>query len=156
MDLIVRMLAFDDMGYLYDASYEVLKDMSLDLVLLEVVLDVKTKYELCNIADMYAMRLGREKCVNMWYSESLLRKIDKVSLYDNDDRIRDVDIRKMEIEKKLLEELGIDESSLKEYRRERMIELREAGKELYINIIMNKVKDVCKKVKGGGYISYSI
>ena len=147
MDLCVRMLAFEDMGYIYDASYEVLKDMDVNLILLEIVKDVRTKYELCNIADMYVKRLGRDKCVNMWYSESLLRKIDKVSLYDNDVRIREVEIRKIDLEKELLKELGDNESRLKEYRRKRMIELREAGNEVYKTIIMDNVKNVCKEVE---------
>lgn len=149
MDLLVRMLSFDDMGYLYDASYEVLKDMSFDVVLIDVLSDIKTKYELGNVADMYARRLGMGKCVNLWESESLLRKIDLVSLYDNDVRIRDVDIRKIELEKGVLEGLENDESRLKEYRKERMLELREAGKELYKKIIMYKVKDICDEVKKG-------
>lgn len=147
MDLCVRMLAFEDMGYIYDASYEVLKDMDVNLILLEIVKDVRTKYELCNIADMYVKRLGRDKCVNMWYSESLLRKIDKVSLYDNDVRIREVEIRKIDLEKELLKELGDNESRLKEYRSKRMIELREAGNEVYKTIIMDNVKNVCKEVE---------
>lgn len=136
MDLVVRMLAFEDMGYIYDASYEVLRDGEVEFSVLERIEEISTKYELANIADRYILELGREVCVNIWDSESLLRKTEIKSLYDDDARIEDIENRKMEIERELLESNDNDEKWFKEYRKERMRELRLAGEELYKKIIV--------------------
>lgn len=134
-DLLVRYMAYIDMGYLFEASAEVLKGAPVIYNELER-LKIKDKYELANIAERYILELGSDICVNLWIPESLKRGLP-IQLYDDDDRINDVEKYKAEKEEELLEEYETNEK-IREYRKLRMCELRELKEELYDMMILNK------------------
>jgi len=128
-DLLVRYLAYVDMGYLFESSASVFADGPVEFRVLEKI-EVSSKYELAARAEGYMLELGASVCVNVYKPEELLRGF-AVVLYDGDKRIDEIEKYKSEKEKELE---GITDD-VREYKRQRMVELREMKEELYEKLI---------------------
>ena len=114
-DLIVRSRSYDELGYLYDASYEVLKN---DKVKLEIVgrYSVKSKKELSLIARDYIKSLGI-KCVNIWDPVDILMggKVSIISVSKGvKEYIKSIYNKKSEIESQMIDEYIKDGNSVEE------------------------------------------
>jgi len=129
-DLLVRYVGYKSLGYLYESSAGVLEDGIVNLRVLEKVL-VSSKYELARKAEVYMLELGRDVCVNIYKPEELKRGF-AIGLYEDDERLVEVERYKSKKEKELLL-LGVD---VVEYRKARMAEIRSMKDELYEKIIM--------------------
>jgi hypothetical protein len=136
-DLLVRYVAYMEMGYLHEASAGVLNDAPVSYKLLKRV-EVKSKYELGKLAEEYMLDMS--DVVNLWRPEELLRG-NVIGLYENDERIEEVEIYKNEKWEELVEKYGSEEKA-REYRKMRMLELRELKDELYEMMIKNKPKEI--------------
>ena len=136
-DLLVRYIAYMEMGYLHESSAGVLNDAPVSYKLLERV-EVKSKYELGRLAEVYMLNMSG--VVNLWKPEELLRG-DMIGLYEKDERIEEVEIYKNDKWEELVERYGSEEKA-REYRKMRMYELRELKDELYEMMINNKPKYV--------------
>jgi hypothetical protein len=105
MDLLVRSRSYDELGYLYEASYEVLKNDKIELDIVSRH-EVKSKKELAEIGLKYMLKMG-VNCVNIWNPVDILNgekprvisKMKNVIGY-----IKCIDARKKEVEKVLLDE----------------------------------------------------
>jgi hypothetical protein len=138
-DLIVRSIAYDKMGYLYEASNEIFKNTPVKFEILEKV-SVKTKYVLAEYALNHMLELGKDRCVNIWNPVDLISsKVKNVSLiWNNNKRVKEIEKYKSEKEEEMLKEL-LDEGYDLEYarmmmmekRRETMIEIRKLKDYLY-------------------------
>jgi hypothetical protein len=128
-DLLVRYVAYKSMGYLYESSAGVLDDVPVEFGVLEKV-EVKSKYELARLAEVYMLELGKDVCVNVYKPEELKRGF-AVGLYENDLRIKDIEKYK-KMKEKELDSLGVD---IVEYRKGRMVEIRGLKDELYEKMI---------------------
>ena len=94
--------------------------------------EVKSKYELARLAEVYMLELGKDVCVNVYKPEELRRGF-AMGLYENDSRIKDIEKYKKMKEKELeLESMGLD---VDEYRRVRMVEIRGLKDELYEKMV---------------------
>jgi hypothetical protein len=136
-DLLVRYVAYMEMGYLHESSAGVLNDAPVSYKLLERV-EVKSKYELGRLAEVYMINMSG--VVNLWKPEELLRGV-MIGLYEKDERIEEVEIYKNDKWEELVERYGSEEKA-REYRKMRMYELRELKDELYEMMIKNKPKFV--------------
>ena len=130
-DLLVRYVAYKSMGYLYESSEGVFEEAPVEFGVLEKV-EVKSKYELARLAEVYMLELGKDVCVNVYKPEELRRGF-AMGLYENDSRIKDIEKYKKMKEKELeLESMGLD---VDEYRRVRMVEIRGLKDELYEKMV---------------------
>ena len=77
-DLLVRYVAYMEMGYLHESSSGVLNDAPVSYKLLERV-EVKSKYELGRLAEVYMLNMSG--VVNLWKPEELLRGV-MIGLYE--------------------------------------------------------------------------
>lgn len=129
-DLLLRYVAYKSMGYLYESSAGVLDDAPVEFAVVEKV-EVKSKYELGRLAEVYMLELGNDVCVNVYKPEELKRGLG-IGLYENDSRIDDIEKYK-KMKEKELEGMEVD---VVEYRRARMVEIRGLKEELYEKMIM--------------------
>ena len=139
-DLILRCIAFDILGVLYEDSYDVLKDAPVEFsVLLKV--SVKRKNDLACLAKEEILRLGKDKCVNNLdpvFKESVKTKEISKFLYGKDIKQRYVDKYKKDKEEEMLlkyKEEGYNDIEgmikLKAEIKDRLNELRKVKEELY-------------------------
>ncbi len=104
-DLLVRARSYEELGYLYEASYEVLKNDSIDYEIVSMH-DVKNKKILAELALKYMLSLG-VKCVNIWNPVDILNgdKPRVITKRKNiNEYIKSIEARKKEVEKVLLDE----------------------------------------------------
>lgn len=102
-DLLVRSRSYEELGYLYEASYEVLKNDKIEFAIISRH-EVKSKKELAEIGLKYMLKLG-VKCVNIWNPVDILNgekpgvisKIKNIMVY-----IKGIDARKADIESGML------------------------------------------------------
>jgi len=102
-DLLVRSRSYDELGYLYEASYEVLKNDKIEFDIVSRH-EVKSKKELAEIGLKYMLKLG-VKCVNIWNPVDILNgekprvisKMKNIMGY-----IKSIDARKADIESGML------------------------------------------------------
>jgi hypothetical protein len=128
-DLLVRYVGYKSLGYLYESSAVVLEDGIVEFAVIEKLL-VSSKYDLARKAEVYMLELGRDVCVNVYKAEELKRGF-AIGLYEDDERLLEVERYKSKKEKELLL-LGVD---VVEYRKARMAEIRSMKDELYEKII---------------------
>jgi hypothetical protein len=128
-DLLVRYVGYKSMGYLYESSAGVLEDGIVEFGVIEKLL-VSSKYDLARKAEVYMLELGQSVCVNVYKAEELKRGF-AIGLYEDDERLVEVERYKSEKEKELML-LGVD---VVEYRKGRMAEIRSMKDELYEKII---------------------
>lgn len=133
-DLLVRARSYEELGYLYEASYEVLK---YDKIKLEVIFsdEVKNKNEMAMLAFEYIKRFG-VKCVNIWNPIDILNgeKPEVISKKKNiQEYIKSIDARKKEVENSMFDEYIADGNS--------KYEANEKVKETYKLIMVEIRKD---------------
>jgi len=143
-DLLVRARSYEELGYLYEASYEVLK---YDKIKLEAIFksEVKSKNDMAIIALEYIKKLG-DTCVNIWNPVDILNreKPDVISKKKNIlEYIKTIDTRKKDIENNMLDEYiknGDTKQDVIEKVKETykliMVEIRKDKDDMYINKII--------------------
>jgi hypothetical protein len=142
-DLLVRARSYEELGYLYEASYEVLKyeKIKLKILVKEVV---NSKVELAYKALNIMLALG-DKCVNIWDPVCLLNgSVYIISKADGIvDYIKSIDDRKLDIEKGMIAEYennGYDNEGAKKKVKETykmiMDEIRKDKEDMYNNKII--------------------
>lgn len=103
MDLLVRSRSYEELGYLYEASYEVLKNDKIELDIVSRH-EVKSKKELAEIGLKYMLKLG-VMCVNIWNPVDILNGVRPrvISKMKNIiEYIKGIDARKADIERVML------------------------------------------------------
>ena len=142
-DLLVRARSYEELGYLYEASYEVLKNDSIDYEIVSMH-DVKNKKILAELALKYMLSLGT-KCVNIWDPIDILngdepRVITKRK--NINEYIKSIEARKKEVETGMLDEYmneGLNKNEGSEKVRETykliMVEIRKDKDNMYLEKI---------------------
>ena len=148
-DLLVRARSYEELGYLYESSYEVLKN---DKVELDIVVrcDIRSKKELAELALEYMLSLG-SKCVNIWNPVDILsgEKPGVISKSKNImEYIKGIDVKKNDIEGNMLSgfmEEGCEEDEedegrekVKETYKLIMCEIRKDKELMFADKIVNK------------------
>lgn len=114
-DLLVRSRSYEELGYLYEASYEVLKYNKIKFEkLLEV--NVKNKVELASYARDIIIKYGN-KCVNIWDPVDILNQVkpEIISKTKNvEKRIKEIETRKKECKDNMVDEYIKEGYSIKD------------------------------------------
>lgn len=131
-DLLVRCRSYEELGYLYEASYEVLK---YDRIKFEKLLsiEVKNKEELAGYAMDIMLKYGN-KCVNIWNPIDILKQVkpEIISKSKNvDKRIKEIEARKKDCEDNMINEYVKEGYSI--------VDAREQVKNAY-KIIMSEIR----------------
>jgi hypothetical protein len=137
-DLIVRSIAYDKMGYLYEASNEIFKNPPVKMEILEKV-NVSSRIKLAEVALNHMLEMGMDRCVNIWNPVDMLGKVVRVRLiWGNNKMVKVIDRYKLEKENEMLGEFleeGYDLHEARmlmlEKRKDMMNEIRKLKDYLY-------------------------
>ena len=144
-DLVVRYKAYEEFGYLYESSFEILKNGSAQFEIIEE-LKVKTKLHLAEHA-LQVMKKYGSRCVNIWNPVDMLTHKKPVSIINtskNIDKFIDMLDKKKEYYEfetitKYIEEGYTDYDAvvlMKEDYSTRMKAIRDRKDELYSEMII--------------------
>lgn len=137
-DLCVRNRSYEELGYLYDASNEVLSKGNVRYVELCRMM-VSKKLELCDMVNDEILKWGN-KCVNIWDACDILKRADVPGVLDGKDVeynkfVKEKKKKENDVIKKLMKENGISKKEseflLDNYRKDKMIEIRGKKDKMY-------------------------